>query len=89
MSQWTRLASSDTQEEGIKRIEKLVQEAGKNIMEGVIIGKSPQIVILDLVYHGSEIYVSSDGRTHLNNERIDDYDDESIIQMLKNLYAAV
>jgi len=61
MSQFTRLASTDLQEEAIRKIEGWAKRAKQPIVGGDCIGKYPQTVILDLTYNGSEIYVYSDG----------------------------
>lgn len=61
MSQYTRLASTDLQEEAIRKIESWVKRAKKYIVGADTIGKYPQTVILDLTYNGCEIYVHSDG----------------------------
>lgn len=61
MSQFTRLASTDLQEEAIRKVESWAKRAKQCIVGADCIGKYPQTVILDLTYHGSEIYVHSDG----------------------------
>ena len=61
MSQYTRLASTDLQEEAIRKIEGWAKRAKQYIVGADCIGKYPQTVILDLTYHGSEIYVHADG----------------------------
>jgi len=67
MTIWTRAASTDEQERAIKKVENWVIQIGKRIVGGTTIGKSPQTVILDLTYHGSEIYVNSDGKIEVND----------------------
>ena len=61
MSEFSRLASTDLQEEAIRKVESWVKRAKQCIVGADCIGKYPQTVILDLTYHGSEIYVHSDG----------------------------
>jgi len=60
-SKWTRYAATDEQEEAISVIEKWLKKLNMNIVGVTTIGKSPQTVILDLTYQGSEIYIPSDG----------------------------
>lgn len=62
MSFATRLAETDAQEEAIRKVEGWVKKTlGRNIVDGTTIGKHPQGVILDLTYHGGEIYVNANG----------------------------
>ena len=84
MSKYSRLASTDLQEEAISQIESWVKRAKKCIVGADTIGKYPQTVILDLTYHGSEIYVHADGfedteygnpGVTVNGEAVYDYQD--------------
>jgi len=61
MSQYTRLASNDDQESVIKTIERWAKKIGRPICGAELIGKYHDTVILDLSYHGSEIYVHANG----------------------------
>ena len=61
MSQYTRLASNDDQESVIRTIERWAKRIGKPICGADRIGKYHDTVILDLSYHGSEIYVHANG----------------------------
>ena len=61
MSEFSRLASTDLQEEAIRKVESWAKRAKHPIVGADCIGKYPQTVILDLTYHGSEIYVHADG----------------------------
>lgn len=61
MSQYTRLANSDAQEEAIKTIEEWLEQLNKSICGSVKIGKYYDTVILDLEYHGNNIYVHVNG----------------------------
>jgi len=61
MSQYTRLASNDDQESVIRTIERWAKRIGKPICGADLIGKYHDTVILDLSYHGSEIYVNANG----------------------------
>jgi hypothetical protein len=72
MSRYTRLASTNEQEESISRVEKWLAKLNKRIVGATTIGKSPQAVILDLTYQGGEIYVSRDGEIRVNDELVED-----------------
>lgn len=61
MSRYSRLASTDAQEAAIIQVEQYANENHIPIVGATRIGKSPQTVILDLTYQGSEIYINSDG----------------------------
>ena len=61
MSLYTRLASTDAQEESIRTVEKAFKKANRSIAGYTTIGRSPQTVILDIKHHGSEIYINADG----------------------------
>ncbi len=67
MSQYTRLASTNSQEKAIRLVEKMVKATNKRIRGATTIGKSPQTVILDLTYQGSEIYINSNGTIEVND----------------------
>jgi hypothetical protein len=86
MSQWTRLASTDEQEETIAALEKTIDSMDDyRICGGTTIGKSPQTVILDVTYQGSEIYIDADGEATIHDEIIWDLEDEDGIgEALKN-----
>ena len=77
MSRYTRVASTDKQEDSIKKVEKWCEKAGLKIVGGTTIGKHPQTVILDFSHHGSNVYVYSDGRIEsgLNDIVLTDYED--------------
>lgn len=61
MSQYTRLANSDEQERAIETIEKWLKKLNKSICGYTKIGKYYDTVILDLVFHGNNIYVHVNG----------------------------
>ena len=83
---FTRMASTDEQEQAIQRLETALQKLGKRFVGGTTIGKDPQRVVLDLKYQGSEVRVDSDGQVEINNQPLDmDYDDESLVEELKGL----
>ena len=64
-SRWTRLASTDEQEEAIAKLERLLSKLGKPIVGGTTVGKHPQGVVLDLTHQGGEISIGSDGGVRL------------------------
>jgi len=72
MSQYTRLACSDEQERAIATIEKWLKKLNKNICGSTKIGKYYDTVILDLEFHGNNIYVHSNGfeDTDFGNEGV-------------------
>ncbi len=83
MSQWSRYASTDSQEASIKDVEKFVIKAGLHIVGGTTIGKSPQTVILDLTYQGGQIYINVDGEIEVYDETVYSYADfKSAVQSL-------
>ena len=59
-SRFSRYASTDEQEELIVGLEKTLKELDRPVVGATTIGKSPQTVILDLTYQGSEIYVNAE-----------------------------
>ncbi len=77
-SHFTRLSSTDEQEEAIRALEKTLRACGKSLVGGTTIGKSPQTVVLDLTHQGSEIYVDSDGQTAINGEDVNPADAEAV-----------
>lgn len=60
-SQYSRLGQTDAQESAISTIEKWLKKLDKRVSGGDTIGKHPQTVILDLMHHGSEIYIKTNG----------------------------
>jgi len=64
---YIRYASTDEQERAIGSLQRSLAKLGKQIVGATTIGKSPQTVILDLTYQGSEIYVDSDGSVEIKN----------------------
>jgi hypothetical protein len=81
MSRWTRAASTNSQEEAIEQIEKILAKLGKKICGGDTIGKSPQTIILDLTHQGGEIYVNSAGEVRIHGDDVD-LDIDSVRQAL-------
>jgi len=75
MSKYTRCASTDEQEQSIQQVEEWLTRLQKNIRGGTTIGKSPQTVILDLTYQGSEIYIDSDGKIEIFNIEVHDFNE--------------
>jgi hypothetical protein len=61
MSQLTRLASTNEQEEAIADVEQAFKRAQTRSCGHTTIGKSPQTVILDVHYQDSAVYVNSRG----------------------------
>lgn len=62
MSEYTRLACSDEQEEAIRKIEQQ-----HDIVGGTTVGHSSRsTVILDLTHQGGEIRVSAEGHIQIN-----------------------
>ena len=82
-SRYSRYASSDEQEEMIANIEKWATKAKMPIRGGTTIGKSPQTVILDLTYQGSEIRINADGEAKVGGQEIYDYN--GFKKAIKNL----
>lgn len=76
MSKYSRMACTDMQEEAILALEQVVEFCG-----GITIGKSPQtVVVLDLTYQGSEIYVDADGDVKIDRIDINDVNDSDEIK---------
>src|SRR4051812_34784721 len=67
MSLYTRLASTDQQEESIKAVEKAFRKAKLPIAGYTTIGKSPQTVILDIFRQDSKVYVDAKGIIKIDN----------------------
>ena len=81
MSRFTRMSSTDEQEDAIKAIEKTIEGMDDyNLVGCTAIGKSPQTVILDVTHQGSEIYIDADGDVEIGDERIYDLDDADEIR---------
>jgi len=59
MSKFTRMASTDVQEESVKLVENACKTAKVHLWGGTTIGKKS--VILDLTHQGGEIHVESSG----------------------------
>jgi hypothetical protein len=75
-SQFTRLADTDEQESSIRKVEQWVKRVGKRLVGGTPMPEvpAPATVILDLTYHGSEIYIDIDGGIKLYNESADTFE---------------
>lgn len=71
MSKYTRAAETDDQEQAIAAVEQFVKSIGKRIDGGNTVGKHPQTVILDLIYHGGEIRVDAEGTVKIHGEEVD------------------
>jgi len=74
MSQYTRVASTDEQEESIVEVERWTKKINKRIVGGKKIGKYTQTLILDLTHYGSEIYINSNGDITVNDIHVHDFD---------------
>jgi len=81
-SRYSRYASTDEQEESISMLEETLAEIGKKIVGATTIGKSPQTVILDLTYQGSEIYVRSDGEVLIHDVSVIPDDAEDVLSAI-------
>jgi len=82
-SRWTRLTSTDEQEESVTIVGKAADTAGHSIVGGTTIGKAPQTVILDLTHQGGEIRVEAEGEIEVFGEDMTGYDEESIVEVIK------
>ena len=81
MSRYTRMSNTDEQEEAIAELEDTILNMDDfSLCGGTAIGKSPQTVILDITYQGSEIYIDSYGEVTIGEERIMDTNDEDEIR---------
>lgn len=67
MSLYTRLASTNPQEESIAAVEKAFKTAGVPISGYTTIGKSPQTVILDIHRQDSKVHIDSDGEIGIDS----------------------
>jgi hypothetical protein len=74
-SKYSRYASTDEQETSINNLEKWAKALGLSFMGGTTIGKSPQTVILDINYQGSEIYINSDGTIKVFDDEVTDQEE--------------
>jgi hypothetical protein len=72
MSLYTRLASTDAQEQSVVAVQKAFKKANRNIAGYTTIGKAPQTVILDIKYQGSDVYINSDGRITIGENEFDE-----------------
>ena len=63
------MASTDEQENSIKEVENAFKQNSISIAGVTTIGKEPQTVILDVHYHGSEIYVNPAGEITIQGEQ--------------------
>jgi len=85
MSRYTRLSSTDEQEEAIQHIEETILNMDDvQLCGGTTIGKSPQTVILDVTHNGSEIYINDEGDVTIKGEQIYDFDDADEIREALN-----
>ena len=83
MSQYSRMASTDEQENSIKEVENAFKQNSIRIAGATVIGRSPQTVILDVHYHGSEIYVNPDGEITIQDEQF--YSVDSMAGKIKQI----
>lgn len=67
MSLYTRLASTDKQEESVAAVEKAFRKANVPICGYTTIGKAPQTVILDVFKNDSKVYVNAEGTIKIDN----------------------
>lgn len=69
-SQFTRFADTDEQESAIRKVEQWVKRIGRRLVGGTPMPEvpAPATTILDLTYHGSEIYVEIDGTIKVYGE---------------------
>jgi len=84
-SKYSRYAQTDDQEQLISDLEKTLAKLGKRITGGTTIGKSPQTVVLDLTFQGSEIYVNAsdpdrdrEASVKINDVEVDPTDKEAV-----------
>lgn len=75
MSKYSRLASTDEQEQSIVQVERAFKKANTNIGGTTCIGKHPQTVIMDIYHHDSKIYINADGVVKINNIELTDTQD--------------
>lgn len=58
----------------VKKIAGWVEKSGNNIVGGTAIGKNYSTLILDLTYHGGEIYINTDEeRVDVHGQTVTDY----------------
>lgn len=90
MSLYTRLASTDAQEEAVKTVEKAFKKAERTVAGYTTIGKSPQTVVLDIYHHGSNIYIDSDGTIDIRKDgaelTFDSEQCDEIADVIKAIY---
>ena len=79
MSFYTRLASTNVQEESVAAVEKAFRKANIPIGGYTTIGKSPKTVILDIKWQDSKIRINAVGEITIGNET--DYDPSNIEAM--------
>ena|SRR4030067_1411121 len=80
---YARMASTDEQETSINKIESILKSLGISINGGTTIGKSPQTVILDIKYQGSEIYVNSDGEVEITDTLMTSLNKKNVEEILR------
>lgn len=74
MSQLTRLASTNSQEAAIKKVERAFTSASASVAGFTTIGKAPQTVIIDVTYQGSDIYIDRNGEITIHDKIFDPAD---------------
>ena len=89
MSRFTRMASTNSQEEAIQTLEETLKRINKKLVGGVTCGKSPQTVVLDLTYQGSEIRVNAEGDVTLHDKSIEPYSEDDVLSVLENYKKAL
>lgn len=72
---WLKDSATSSQEQAAKKVAGWVEKAGAHISGGTSIGKSPQTLILDVKYQGSEIYINADGVIKFEDQEVDNIKD--------------
>jgi len=84
MTDITRLADTNAQEQSLRKVERVAKKLKFNIRAGTKIGKYPQTVILDHHYQDSLIYVNSNGKIKINDVEVtSSHDIKKVIEDIK------
>lgn len=82
-SQFTRLADTNEQETAIRKVEQWVKRIGRRLVGGTPMPEvpAPATTILDLTYHGSEIYIDINGDIRVYGEEANTFEQfKSIVE---------
>ncbi len=71
ITDWLKDVATSEQASAAKKVATWAEKAGSRISGGTSIGKSPQSLVLDVKYQGSEIHINADGRIRFQGKEVD------------------